>query len=254
MPLSEAPIVADPPTASAPEARGLVSIVLATLNERDNIVRTVTQIFQHVAPPVEVIVVDDDSPDETWRVVQELRDPRVTVIRRQQTRGLAAAFLRGVLETRGAVVGWMDADTCMPPELLPKMLAALKTHDIAIGSRYAPGGRDARHPLRVQASRFINGFASWLLGQGIRDYDSGFIVLRRSVFDRVLPIPTGYGEYFIEFLYACHRKGLTVCEVPYVFTDRTHGASKSLSSLRGFVALGWRYVMRIIGTRLRRIE
>ncbi|MFN2387198.1 MAG: polyprenol monophosphomannose synthase [Thermoanaerobaculia bacterium] len=228
-----------------------ISIVLATFNERENIVDTIQSIFQHLGDSAEVIVVDDDSPDETWRLAQGLRHPRVKVIRRIGTRGLASAFNRGILESRGAVVGWMDADMCMPPAMLPRMIALLSEHDVVVGSRYAPGGGDDRHWVRVFSSRLINGLASVVLGQGIRDYDSGFVVLRRSVFDKVSLIPTGYGAYFMEFLYACRRKGLTVEEVPYVFRDRQKGISKSAPSLLRFLRTGLQYVTRIFVARLR---
>jgi len=235
------------------QSHPIVSLILATFNERDNILHTIENIFRHVSEPVEVVVVDDDSPDQTWKLVADLKDPRVTLIRRVATRGLASAFMRGIIESQGEIVGWMDADMCMPPELLPLMLEKLRDNDVVIGSRYAGGGQDQRHALRVYASRLINTFARIVLGYGIRDYDSGFVLLRRSVFDKVLPIPIGYGEYFIEFIYVCCRKGLRVCEVPYVFTDRVKGVSKSFPNLWRFFVLGTKYVLRILQARCRRI-
>ena len=199
-------------------------------------------------------MVDDDSPDRTWELVAGLQDPSVTLIRRVDTRGLASAFMRGIIESRGGGVGWMDADTCMPPQILPHMIERLRDHDVVIGSRYAPRGADERSVLRRYASLFINRFAGTVLGYGIQDYDSGFVVVRRSVFDKVSIIPTGYGAYFIEFIYTCCRKGLRVCEVPYTFRDRTKGVSKSMTSLSQFVWLGSAYVMRILMARFRRVD
>jgi dolichol-phosphate mannosyltransferase len=240
--------------AAAPQPDPRVSIVLATFNERENILDTIGAIFAHLGDSVEIIVVDDDSPDQTWHLAQELKHPRVKVIRRVGTRGLASAFNRGILESRGEVVGWMDADMCMPPAMLPGMVALLDRFDVVIGSRYAPGGKDDRQALRVIASRLINGLATFVLGYGIRDYDSGFCVVRRSIFNKVSLIPTGYGAYFMEFLYTCRRKGLTVHEVPYVFRDRQKGISKSAPSLWRFFRTGMQYVSRIFVARLRRIE
>ena len=231
-----------------------VSIILATYNERENIRDTIQGIFQHVPDSVEVIVVDDDSPDNTWHVANSLGDPRVKVIRRIGTRGLASAFNRGVIESRGEIVGWMDADMSMPPSLLPKMIEKLKDYDIVIGSRYAEGAKDDRAPLRAYASWLINRLAGVVLGYGIRDYDSGFVVLRRTVFNKVSIIPTGYGAYFMEFLYTCRKKGLTVCEVPFVFRDRAKGVSKSAPSLYRFLKTGAQYVVRIFVARLRKID
>jgi dolichol-phosphate mannosyltransferase len=243
-------VATDTPAAGAlPDPR--VSIVLATFNERENILDTIQSIFANLGDSAEIIVVDDDSPDQTWHLVEEIKHPRVKVIRRVGTRGLASAFNRGILESRGGVVGWMDADMCMPPDMLPGMTALLEKYDVVVGSRYAPGGKDDRVWLRVAASRAINALASLVLGYGIRDYDSGFVVLRRTVFDKVSLIPTGYGAYFMEFLYNCRRKGLTVHEVPYVFRDRQKGISKSAPSLLRFFRTGMQYVIRIFIARLR---
>jgi dolichol-phosphate mannosyltransferase len=228
-----------------------VSIVLATFNERENILDTIRGIFENLGRSTEVIVVDDDSPDQTWKLAQDLADPRVKVIRRVGTRGLASAFNRGIMESRAPIVGWMDADMCMPPAMLPGMVKLLAEYDVVVGSRYAAGGRDERVWLRVSASRLINRLATMVLGYGIRDYDSGFVVLRRSVFDKVSLIPTGYGAYFMEFLYTCRRKGLTVKEVPYTFRDRQKGISKSAPSLWRFARTGFQYVTRIFVARLR---
>jgi len=231
-----------------------VSIILATYNERENIADTINSIFEHVKDPAEVIVVDDDSSDGTWQLVQGLNDPRVVLIRRVDTRGLASAFNRGIIESRGAIVGWMDADMCMPPSLLPAMIDKLTKYDIVVGSRYVAGGIDDRATLRVISSRMINGLAGVVLGYGIKDYDSGFVVLRRTVFDKVSIIPTGYGAYFMEFLYTCRKKGLSVLEVPYVFRDRAKGVSKSAPSLYRFFKTGMQYVIRIFVARLRKID
>lgn len=231
-----------------------VSIVLATYNERENILDTIQSIFEYVKDPVEVIVVDDNSEDETWKLVEKLNDPRAIVIRRVDTRGLASAFNRGIIESRGEIVGWMDADMCMPPSMLPDMIKKLDEYDIVVGSRYAPGGQDDRAFLRVASSRLINGLAQVVLGFGIKDYDSGFVVLRRSVFNNVSIIPTGYGAYFMEFIYTCRKKGLTVFEMPYVFRDRAKGISKSAPSLFRFFKTGMQYVIRIFTARLRRID
>lgn len=231
-----------------------VSIILATYNERENILDTIGSIFEHVKDPVEVIVVDDDSADETWKLVRDLNHSRVTIIRRVATRGLASAFNRGIIESRGQVVGWMDADMCMPPSMLPAMIEKLNEYDIVVGSRYAKGGKDDRATLRVISSRLINGLARLVLGFGIKDYDSGFVVLRRSVFDKVSIIPTGYGAYFMEFLYTCRKKGLTVYEMPYLFRDRAKGISKSAPSIYRFFKTGMQYVVRIFIARLRRID
>jgi dolichol-phosphate mannosyltransferase len=199
---------------------------------------------------LEIIVVDDDSRDGTPEIIEELGRPNVTLIRRK-VRGLASAFHRGILESTGEIVCWMDADLTMPVEVLVKMIAKLDEYHIAIGSRYAEGGSDNRQWVRVTASRFINWFARTLLGGTVKDYDSGFVALRREVFDTVTIIPIGYGEYFIEMVYDAYRSGLKIVEVGYAFKDRASGLSKSMPSLWSFFKTGLRYIKRIVSLRLR---
>ena len=227
-----------------------VSVVLPTFNECENIVPLIQGLHQEIDHPLEIIVVDDNSSDGTADAVEALGDPNVVLIRRK-VRGLAAAFHRGVLESTGQIVCWMDADMCMPPHVLAQMIGELDHHDIVVGSRYAEGGRDTRSPIRVFASRAINGFANMVLGGNIKDYDSGFVALRRDVFNTVSLIPFGYGEYFIELLYDAHRAGLRIKEVGFSFSDRVEGVSKTVQSLWQFVRLGMHYVFRIVSLRFR---
>lgn len=237
-----------------PARPALVTIILATYNECENIEATTSAIFQSLPDPVEVIVVDDNSPDLTWKIASEIGDPRIKVVRRTKARGLASAINRGIIESRGDYVGWMDADMSHPPALLPVMLARLAEWDVAIGSRYVPGGKDDRSPSRVITSRFINRLATLILGYGILDYDSGFILMHRKVLDAVTLSPSGYGAYFIEFIYGCCRKGLKVVEIPYTFTERVRGVSKSNVNLLQFGFAGLGYILRILRSRFSRLD
>jgi dolichol-phosphate mannosyltransferase len=233
----------------------LVSIILATYNERENILDMIEGILEHVREPVEVIVVDDDSPDGTWKLVEDMNDPRARVVRRVGTRGLASAINRGIIESRGEVIGWMDADMSMDPSYLPGMIEHLDTHDVVIGSRYVEGGVDLRPRFRVITSGIVNRFANIILAdREIHDYDSGFIVMRRSVLNSVTLMPFGYGAYFIEFIYHCRRKGLEIYEYPYEFVDREKGTSKSAPTMFNFLMTGLEYGFRIILTRLRKFD
>ncbi|GMR11179.1 MAG: hypothetical protein BMS9Abin28_2006 [Anaerolineae bacterium] len=233
-------------------ARGLVSIILPTYNEQETIVDRIQSILEVVSDPVEIIVVDDDSPDKTWSIVEELDDPRIKVIRREGTRGLATAINRGIIESSGELVGWMDADMSMPADRLPVMIEMTDQYAVVIGSRYVDGGMDDRPQFRVVTSRMINWLARAILGGGIKDFDSGFIILRREVFDQATLLPIGYGAYFIDFLHTCRIKGVNVLEIPYALVDRTRGSSKSMPNLWQFGLNGLGYVMTIFFARLRR--
>ena len=241
------------PAQAEPE-HGLISIILATYNEGENIKDMIMAVIGALPDPLEVIVVDDNSPDLTWQIATELRDPHVKVIRRERARGLASAINRGLIESRGEIVGWMDADLCHPPALLPSMLELLHTCDIVIGSRYVPGGKDDRDPSRVWSSRLVNRMASLVLGHGIQDYDSGFILMHRQVLDAVSLNPSGYGAYFIEFIHACSRKAFKIVEIPYVFTERAKGVSKSNVNIFQFGIAGLGYMIRILKSRFRKLD
>ncbi|HRN49827.1 MAG TPA: glycosyltransferase [Anaerolineales bacterium] len=227
-----------------------VSIIVPTYNEKEHIANLIEALYANIAAPLEVIVVDDASPDGTADIVAALQFPGLRVIRRK-ARGLAGAFHRGILEARGDILGWMDADMTMPANVMNQLIEQLDEHHIAIGSRYVEGGSDNRHPLRTLASRAINALAREMLKNAVRDYDSGFIAIRREVFDYVTLIPFGYGEYFIEFIYDAHRAGLRIKEVGYLFKDRSLGVSKSAPSLISFFVTGLRYVLRIFNIRMR---
>jgi dolichol-phosphate mannosyltransferase len=229
------------------------SVVLPTYNEREVIVGVVAEILDAVGD-VEVLVVDDDSPDRTWEVVAGAfaGDPRARVLRRVGRRGLASAIAEGVTETKGDVVVWMDADGSMPPDVIPRLMAATVAADVAVASRYAAGGRDARDSAaRILASRAINAFGTVCLGGPVRDWTSGFVAARRSALGQV-PIRADhvYGDYCIDFLHRACRRGLRVVEVPYACVERRAGTTKTSSSPRRFATLGLRYVQTI--WRLRR--
>src|SRR5690606_10252799 len=135
----------------------------------------------------------------------------------------------GIQHAGSDVVLWMDCDLSMPPESIPDLLIqfASPSVDVAIGSRYATGGRDIGHSVTGQLfSRAINLFAGLLLGFHIRDYTSGFVAARRKVFDR-LQLRGDYGEYCIDFLYRAGRLGFRVVEVPYDCVERAAGESKT---------------------------
>jgi dolichol-phosphate mannosyltransferase len=229
------------------------SVVLPTYNERDVIVGVVSEILAAVGD-VEVLVVDDDSPDRTWEAVETAfaRDGRARVLRRVGRRGLPSAIAEGIAGTRGDVVVWLDADGSMPAEVISRLVAATADADVAVASRYAAGGRDARaSAARVLASRAINAFGTLWLGGPVRDWTSGFVAARRAALARVPIRPDHvYGDYCIDFLHRACRQGLRVVEVPYACVERRAGTTKTSPSLRRFTALGLRYAQTI--RRLRR--
>jgi dolichol-phosphate mannosyltransferase len=233
-----------------------ITIILPTYNERDNITALIQRGLKALDDyQVEMLVIDDDSPDRTWQAVEELarQDERVRLIRRSGQRGLTSAITTGITHARGAWVGWMDCDLSMPPEDLPALATALAHGaDMAVGSRYVPGGRDIGHPwVALAFSRAIN-LAAWLvLDQRLRDYTSGFILARRQVFDRI-QLRGYYGEYCIDMLYRALLMGFRVQEIAYTCVPRESGESKTATHPLGYVMRGWNYVATIVRLRLAR--
>ncbi len=230
------------------------SVVLPTYNEKGNIADLIAAIRAALGDP-EVIVVDDNSPDRTWQIVQALAEaePRIRLVRRTTERGLTSAIRRGIDEARGEVVFWMDCDFSMPPATMPLLLAEIERGaDVAIGSRYAPGGRDARGDwMPIAFSAVINFCAQLLLGRAVRDYTTGFVAARRRVLEQVR-LTGDYGEYCIDFLARARRKGFRIVEVGYICKPRATGESKTAPSFWGFIRRGWKYVVTILRLAVQR--
>ena len=224
-----------------------VSVILPTYNESMNIREMIKRLNKSVAGIKEIIVVDDDSPDDTAKFASGMQNTKVII--RKKERGVASAIHAGIKIAKGDVIAWMDCDLSMPPEVLGKMLEKMDGNDVVVGSRYAGSGRDKRDFIRVLTSRAINLMANIILNFKVRDYDSGFVAAKRKVFDKVSFNPKGHGEYCIEFLYKCTKKGMKVKEVGYIFEDRKRGTSKSNASVLGFLKFGFQYAGKIVKLR-----
>lgn len=238
-----------------------VCTVLPTYNERDNIEPLIRRLLAAVEPPYLVLVVDDDSPDKTWQVVEavaaDVNTPeaeRVVLFRRQGESGLTSAIQRGIDEAihrYGAeAVTWMDCDLSMPPEELPRLLALLRSGaDVAVGSRWIAGGADVAHgPLARGLSWVINHLASWLLPGPVTDWTSGFVAARAPVL-RAFRLRGDYGEYCIDLLARSVQGGFRVSEAPYRCTPRQAGESKTGVNLWDYLVKGRKYVGTIVRLR-----
>jgi dolichol-phosphate mannosyltransferase len=236
-----------------------ISIILPTYNEADNIEESIDrtlQVLGNYPGGVEVVVVDDDSPDGTWQQAAKKAktEARVRLIHRTTEKGLTSAIHRGIREARGQWVGWMDCDLSMPPEEWPRLADALvQGADMAVGSRYVPGGGDVAHTFTGRLfSRIINLWASLLLDWSIRDYTSGFILGRKEVFDKI-DLRGDYGEYCIDMLYRTKRAGYTIRELPYLCVPRKAGESKTAKNVWGYLTRGVNYVTTVLRLRFMKI-
>jgi dolichol-phosphate mannosyltransferase len=209
-------------------------IVVPTYNERENLPLLLEAVLKVVPAEVEILVVDDGSPDGTGKIADEwaARESRVHVLHRTGKLGLGTAYVAGFrwgLDQGFEQLIEMDADFSHDPKYLPVMLKSLETHDVAIGSRYVPGGGTVNWGLgRKVLSRGGSLYARTVLGAPIRDFTGGFNGWRRKVIEAV-DVGTlrsdGY-SFQIELKYRAFKKGFRWTEFPIVFADREVGKSK----------------------------
>lgn len=213
-------------------------IVIPTYNEADNIVALLADVLS-CAPAADILVVDDNSPDGTGRLVRNHPDfmNRVHLLRRAEKEGLGAAYRAGfrwALMRGYTEVVQMDADFSHPAAKIPELLAALDHADVAIGSRYVPGGAVVNWPWhRKLISRGGNLYVRLVLGVGVHDATAGFRAFHTEALERLGALDAASNGYCfqIENTWRASRLGMRVVEVPITFTERVAGSSKMTGAI-----------------------
>ena len=210
-------------------------IIVPTYNERDNLPRMVEKLL-HLSVPVDMLVVDDNSPDGTGKIADELaaKHPRIHVLHRSEKNGLGRAYIAGfkwALEHDYEFIFEMDGDFSHNPDDIPAFLKAAQDEqaDLVIGSRYAYGVRVINWPLkRLMLSRCAGVYVNIITGMPFTDPTGGYKCFRRRALQGVnLDVVKSNGYSFqIEMTHRLWRNGFKVVEVPIIFTDRLHGQSK----------------------------
>ena len=212
---------------------GEALVVIPTYNERENVALVIPRVLA-ADPRLEVLVVDDSSPDGTAEVVEGLAmgEDRVHLLRRAGKEGLGAAYLAGfdwALERDYGLVLEMDADLSHDPQHLPEFLALAGSHDLVVGSRYMRGVTVVNwHMGRLVLSWLANWYARVVTGVPLHDLTSGFKCYRREVLEhlRLGEIHSNGYAFQIETVFRAWRSGYRVVEMPIVFVDRNVGVSK----------------------------
>jgi dolichol-phosphate mannosyltransferase len=242
---------------AASQFAGHVAVIIPTYNERDN-VGPITARVRSAVPGADLLIVDDNSPDMTGKLADELAagDGHIHVLHRRAKAGLGAAYIAGfqwALDHDYDAVVEMDADGSHQPEELPQLLGALNDADLALGSRWAPGGRTLNWPLSRQIlSRAGNIYARVMLGITLRDVTGGYRVYRASALRAIgLENVQSQGYCFqIDLALRALQAGLTVAEIPITFIERARGASKMSKTI--IIEALWRVTQWGITERLRR--
>ena len=210
-------------------------IIIPTYNESDNIEKLL-DLISRTDPAAHVLIVDDNSPDRTYEIVERLMQTsypgRLFLLKRAGKLGLGTAYIAGfkwALARDYDYIFEMDADFSHDPKYLPAFLTAIEKHDLVLGSRYVPGGGVKNWGLlRKIISRGGSLYARTILGLSLRDLTGGFKCFRRQVLESIdLDAVKSNGYSFqIEMTYRARCKGFRICETPIVFEDRTAGKSK----------------------------
>ena len=209
------------------------TVIVPTYNERENLPTLVSSILAQ-GNELEVLIVDDSSPDGTGQLADELaaQSPRVHVLHRAGKLGLGTAYIAGfqwALQGSSELIFSMDGDLSHDPKYLPDFAALLNTYDVVIGSRYLNGISVVNWPLsRILLSYFANMYVRNLTGLRVQDCTSGFVGYRRQVLERMELgsfRSEGYA-FLIEMKYRAQHLSFKIGELPIIFVDRSRGASK----------------------------
>ena len=229
----------------------MISVILPTYDESGNIAKLINLLMQDVPGPMEVVVVDDDSPDKTWEIAEGLKQKysNLKVIRRVGKSGLTSAIRDGIRLSEGDILVWMDADMSIPPSKIVDLIEKIEDgYDLVIGSRYVPGGgtviieKEDDSLVLVVLSVLLNLFIQRLLDPSVHDYTSGFIAVRRKVVDEI-KLQGKHGEYFISLTYKALKHGFRVSEIPYILGTREYGISKTGTRWWQYFQKGIDYLM-----------
>lgn len=208
-------------------------VITPTYNEAENIRPLINEVLMK-DDSLELLIIDDNSPDGTGDIVEELKEsqPRLHLIRREAKLGLGSAYITGfkyALENNYDYVFEMDGDFSHDPAILPVMLKEIREHDVIIGSRYVPGGAVLNWPIRrLLLSYMASQYVRVITGMPFKDATSGFKCYRREVLealdlDRIMS--DGYA-FQVEVKYRLWLKNFRIKEIPIIFNDRVSGHSK----------------------------
>ena len=226
-----------------------LSVILCTYNEATIISKTIDEIFRF-NPNSEIIIVDDNSTDDTQNIIRNKNMQNIKLICRE-SRGLASACLTGLLYANCENICWIDSNLPDLAKKIPQMIQNLREDNVVIMSRYVDGGADLRSKKRILTSKIINFFCRLILKSRIKGYTSGIFAIKKKILINVSPICYGHGEYFIEFIYKASKLNYKIIELPYQQPKDIEGLSKTTGSIFRFIVLGIHYFSRVLIARFR---
>jgi glycosyltransferase involved in cell wall biosynthesis len=244
-----------------------LDIVLPTIDENENLELLIPDLFDSCESLLKQIIIVDDSSQtvkDKLKIIVKKYGSKVVLISNKNPKGsLAAAILSGIQHSKSEFVLWMDADLSMPAKVVPQLCQTMSSPDqVVIGSRFCSGGGfkgALKHGdnfsyswllqikntndsvLAIILSRLLNSAIRIIIGQGIRDYTSGFVLCNRNTALQLMPL-SGYGEYSIKFMVNALKKNLKIVEIGYICVPRKFGQTKTGTTLPQLVRRGIPYL------------
>jgi len=205
-------------------------VMIPTYNEKENIKNLINAILNLNITNLKIVVVDDDSPDGTWKIVKDMakKEPRVHLLLRTKNKGRGIAGIAGFkycLKRNADYIIEMDADFSHDPKYIPMLLEKIKTCDVVLGSRFVKGGRQK---IRILITKLANLYIRSVLGLKAKDCNSGYRCFKKDVLKSINldSIKSKGPDVVQEILYMCHLKNFKICEIPIVFRERKKGKTK----------------------------
>lgn len=230
----------------------MISIIIPTYNERENIIDLINAIRTILNGDnicFEIIIIDDNSPDMTAKIVKDKfgQDEIVRLFVRNSGRSLGSAILFGIKKSKGNIIIGMDADFNHPPNKILELILNLKTVDLVIASRFIKGG-GMEDKVRYVFTYIFNLFLKYILGFPTMDNMSGFYAIKKNKLTK-LPMKKiyhGYGEYHLRLVYLAKKHGLRIKEIPVFYKKRKYGKSKS-----NLIEMFFQYLLTAFDLKLR---
>jgi len=228
------------------------SFILPTYNEKDNILTVIREIEDNFGD-FEILVIDDNSPDNTAGIVRTYSNEKtnIKIFLPEMRLGLTNSIKFGISQSVGDYIIWLDVDGTMHPKLLKDNLQKFEreNYDAIFFSRYVQNAADSRsEKLNVFLSVIINKLCQIILSPKHKDYTSGFVGIKRNVL-KSINFTGDYGEYFIELLYKLIKKDCKILEAPYILTTRLKGETKTAPNLPVLIKRGLKYLIKILSVR-----
>lgn len=222
-----------------------LSVVLCTYNEEKSISKTLSKLLKYKIIK-EIIIIDDNSQDNTIRLIRQIKNKKVKLYVRKKIRGFASALIKGIGKTNYNYILRFDVDMHSNIEFFIKSFLSHGDKDCIIFSRYVRGGKDLRGNFRKYSSLFLNKICNYFLSKKVKDYTSCIMIINKKILKDISIKNTLYANFIIKFIYTVICKKIKFIEIPFIQKKNTELNSKSAPNIKIFIKNGMLYCYTII--------